>query len=194
LSYATAAQVLIALAASQDGAVHNGTSDDSIRRLLYVAAEACHRLDQAQADQEAALLYAAELRSLLELAVGLLDAQPLPMEGGTWDSYLLAHQARELLRAEPLTAGHALRDGLHATRVVARAATALVAAKQQGNPTQIQVCEQALQQALTSFSAASPTAPTSPLPPRTRVTDDSAPDQPTQATRVPTQRPHARGR
>jgi hypothetical protein len=31
-----------------------------------VAADACERFDQAQADREAALLYAAELRSLLD--------------------------------------------------------------------------------------------------------------------------------
>jgi hypothetical protein len=30
------------------------------------------------------------------------------MEGGTWDSYMLAHKAPTLLESEPLTAGHAL--------------------------------------------------------------------------------------
>jgi hypothetical protein len=73
LSYRTAAEVLLGLA-SQDGVVLNGTKDDPIRRLLYVGAEACQRIDQAQADREAALLYAAELRALLERAVGLPDA------------------------------------------------------------------------------------------------------------------------
>jgi len=194
LSYATAAEALLALAVSQDGVVHNGTKDDPIRRLLYVAVEACQRLDQAQADREAALHYAAELRSLLEMAVGLLEAQPLPVEGGTWDSYMLAHQAREVLRSEPLTAGQALRNELHATRVVARAATALAAAQQEGNSTRVQVCKQALQQALASLKAAPATAPTGPLPPGAKVTDDGAPDQPMQAIQVPTQRPHARDR
>jgi hypothetical protein len=191
LSYGAAAEALLALAVSQGGGLHNGGRDDPIRRLLYVGAEACQRVDQAQADREAALLYAAELRSLLEQAVGVLDAQPLPVEGGTWDSYLLAHQARELLRSEPLVAGRALRDELHATCVVARAATALAAAEQEGNPTRIQVCEQAFHQAVASLTAAPAAASTGPLPPGARVTDDAAPDQPTQAIPVATRRPHA---
>lgn len=43
-----------------------GALEDSVRRVLRVAADACERFDQAQADREAALLYAAELRSLLD--------------------------------------------------------------------------------------------------------------------------------
>jgi hypothetical protein len=192
LSYATAAEALFALAASQDGVLHTGVQDDPIRRLLYTAAEACHRLDQAQADQEAALLYAAEMRSLLEVAVGLLEAQPLPVEGGTWDGYLLAHQARELLRSEPLVAGKALRHELQAVRVVARTATALAAAQQEGSPKRIRACEQALQRAVASLGAAT-TVPTGSPPART--TADGAPDQPKQTPyRPPTQRFQAHGR
>ena len=150
MSYSTAAEVLLGLA-SQAGVVLDGSTDDPVRRLLYVAAEACQRIDQAQADREAALLYAAELRALLELAVGVLDAQPLPLEGGTWDSYLLAHKARVLLRSEPLTAGRALRDELHATRAVARAATALGAALHEGDPARTRLCQQAFDQAVASL-------------------------------------------
>jgi hypothetical protein len=165
LSYATAAEALLALAVSHDSVILNGAKDDPIRSLLHVAAEACHRLDDVQADREAALLYAAELRSLLELAVGHLEAQPLPVEGGTWDSYLLAHQARELLRSAPLTAGQRLRAELHATRVVARAATVLVAAQQEGNQTRIRVCKQALHQAVASLTTASGSTPRRPMQP-----------------------------
>jgi hypothetical protein len=189
LSYETAATALLALAVSQDGPLHNGERDDPIRRLLSVAAEACHRLDQAQAAEEAALLYAAELRSLLEQAVGLLEAQPLPVEGGTWDSYLLAHQARELLRSEPLVAGQALRDELHAVRVVARAATALAAAQQEGNPSQIRICEQALQQAVRHSGRRPPSQHGRLLPGRLTAQPDQAEQTP---GRVPTQRLHAR--
>ena len=123
MTYETAAEALLALAVSQDGPLHNGDRDDPIRRLLYLGAEACQRVDQAQADREAALHYAAELRSLLEQAVGILEAEPLPVEGGVWDGYVLAYQARELLRTAPLAAGRALRQERHATRLVARAAT-----------------------------------------------------------------------
>lgn len=153
MSYETAAEALLALAVSQDGPLHDGGRDDPIRRLLYLGAEACQRVDQANADREAALLYAAELRSLLEQAMGILDAQPLPAEGGTWGGYLLAHQARELLRATPQAAGQALREERYATRLVARAATALVAAQQEGDPARIRRCGKALHQAVASARA-----------------------------------------
>lgn len=162
MRYTTAAEALLALAVSQDGVVLDGGSDDPIRRLLHVAAEACQRVDQAQADREAALLYAAELRCLLEQAVSVLESQPLPAEGGTWNGYLLAHQARELLRSEPLTDGQALCEERHATRLVARAAIALVAAQQEGDPARIQACEQALRQAVISLQARRESAPASP--------------------------------
>jgi hypothetical protein len=174
LSYATAAEALLALAVSQDGVVLNGAKDDPIRELLFVAAEACRRLDQAQADREAALLYAAELRSLLEVAAGLLEAQPLPVEGGAWDSYMLAHRAQELLRPQPLTAGRALHDELQAARAVARAAATLAGAQQEGDPARIRACEQALQQAVASHQATYERAPTDPLPPGPMVTGDGS--------------------
>lgn len=83
LSYTPAAQVLLALAASPDGVVHPGAKDDPVRHILRVAAEACERVDQAQAGRETALLYAAEVRDLLDRVVVILDALPLPIEGGT---------------------------------------------------------------------------------------------------------------
>ena len=160
--YATAAQVLLALAVNPDGIGQTAALEESVRRVLRVAADACEGFDQAQTDREAALLYAAELRSLLDQATASLEAQPLPMEGGTWDSYMLAHKARTLLESEPLTAGHALRGELHATRAVARAATALVAARQEGSRDRIRVCEEALQQAVARLKAAPNSAPIGP--------------------------------
>jgi hypothetical protein len=162
LSYTTAAQVLLGLAVSPERIIHSGAKDDPIRHVFREAAEACERVDQARADREAALLYAAELQSLLGQAVDILDAQPLPLEGGTWDSYMLGHRARRALKQEPLTAGHALRGELHATRVVARAATALVAARQEGSPARVRVCEEAVQQAVAALKAAPNRAPIGP--------------------------------
>jgi len=146
LSYSTAARVLLALALDPEPTLHIGAPDNPMRRIFRVAAEACERIDQEQADREAALLYVAELRSLLDQASDLLEAQPLPMEGGTWDSHTLARKAHLLLKADPLTTGHALRDELQVTRLVARAATALIAARQVGDPDRIRACEQTLQQ------------------------------------------------
>ena len=193
MSYQTAAEALLALAVSQDGALHDGGRDDPIRRLLYLGAEACQRVDQAQTDREAALLYAAELRCLLEQAVDVLDAQPLPAEGGTWDGYVLAHQARELLRAAPQAARKALREERHANRLVARAATALVAAQQEGDPARIRLCEQALHRVVASAQAELEGAPAGP-PSGGAATGDGAPDQPTRTTWAPTQQPRARDR
>jgi hypothetical protein len=179
LTYETAAEALLALAVSRDSGLHIGR-DDPIRRLLYLGAEACQRVDQAHADREAALLYAAELCSLLEQAVAVLDAQPLPVDGGTWDGYLLVHQARELLRAAPPTAGQGVREELRAARLVARAATALVAAQQEGDAARVRACEQALRHAVASVQAVHERAAAGPLPPGATVADGGA-VAPTQA-------------
>jgi hypothetical protein len=173
LSYTTAAHVLIQLAASPDGVVHSGAADDPIRRILRIAAEACELVEQARADREAALLYAAELRSLLDETLGLLDALPLPMEGGTWDGYMLAGQARRLLLEEPTTTGRALRDELQSGRIVARAAAALVAAHQEGDAARIRMCDQALYRAVVGHKAATNSEPIGSLPPR--LTDGPGP-------------------
>lgn len=174
LSYTTAAHVLIQLAASPDGVVHSGAADDPVRRVLRIAAEACELVEQARADREAALLYATELRSLLNHVSGLLDAQPLPMEGGTWDGYMLAQRARHLLQDEPTTAGHALRDELHSARIVARAAAALVAARQEGDAARTRMCEQVLYRAIVGHKAAPASEPIGPSPPR--LTDIRGPE------------------
>jgi hypothetical protein len=166
LSYTTAAHVLVQLAASPDGVVHSGAADDPIRRILRIAAEACERVEETQVDREAALLYAAELRSLLDQASGLLEAQPLPMEGGSWDGYTLAQQARQLLQDEPFTAGHVLRDELHSARIVVRAAAALVTAHREGDAARIRMCERVLSRTVTDHKAASNSAAGGALPPR----------------------------
>jgi hypothetical protein len=164
LSYSTAAQALFALALDSEPIIHIGAPDNPMRRIFRMAAEACQRIHQEQADLEAALLYVAELRALLDQASDLLEAHPLPIEGGTWDSHTLARKAHLLLEADPLTAGHALRDEVQATRLVARAATALVAARQEGSPERIPVCEEALQQAVAALKAAPNSAPIGPAP------------------------------
>lgn len=174
MSYTTAAHVLIQLAASPDGVVHSGAPDDPVRRVLRMAAEACELVEQARADREAALLYAAELQSLLAQVSGQLDAQPLPMEGGTWDGYMRAEQARRLLQDEPTTAGHALRAELHSARIVARAAAALVAARQEDDAARTRMCEQVLYRAVAGCKAAANSEPIGPLPPH--LTDSRGPE------------------
>lgn len=67
-----------------------------------------------------------------------------------------------MLRSEPLTDGQALCEERQATRLVARAAMALVAARQEGDPARIQACEQTLHQAVMSLQARRKSAPASP--------------------------------
>ena len=164
--YAAAAQVLRALAANPDAIGPSSAPDAPMRHVLRMAAEACEQVEQAHADRESALLYAAELQAVLAQASDLLEEQPLPLEGGTWDGYMLAQQARRLVHEEPLTAGHALRDELHSARMVARATTALVAARRDGDAARIRACEQALQEAVRSHKAAPNSAPVGPAPSR----------------------------
>jgi hypothetical protein len=46
-------------------------------------------------------MYAAQLRSLLHRVTEVLDAQPAPAEGGTWEAYTLAEEVRRALAVEP---------------------------------------------------------------------------------------------
>jgi hypothetical protein len=80
------------------------------------------------------------------------------MEGGSWDGYTLAQQARQLLQDEPFTAGHVLRDELHSARIVVRAAAALVTAHREGDAARIRMCEQVLSRTVTDHKAASNSA------------------------------------
>ena len=138
--YALTAEVLRMLAGSTKRVVHSGAEGDPIRHVLCTAAEACERVDQAEGERQEALLYAAELWCLLDQAASVLDAQPLPADGGDWAIWTLAHHARVALQAEPHLAGQALLDELRAARVAVSAAITLAAAHQQGDDEQLRQC------------------------------------------------------
>jgi hypothetical protein len=105
--YAAAAEVLLALAVDPEEVVQSGALDGPVRQVLRIAAEGCEKVERAQADRDAALLYAAELQTLLTRAADILEALPLPLEGGTWEGYMLAQQARRLMQSHKAASNNA---------------------------------------------------------------------------------------
>jgi hypothetical protein len=75
-THANAAEVLQMLAASQEPELLSTLTDEAIRFILKLAAEACENLDAAQQERDSAVVYASELRSLLDRVAILLDSQP----------------------------------------------------------------------------------------------------------------------
>jgi hypothetical protein len=77
-AHANAAEVLQMLAASQEPELLSTLTDEAIRFILKLAAEACENLDAARQERDSAVVYASELRSLLDRVAILLDSQPSP--------------------------------------------------------------------------------------------------------------------
>jgi hypothetical protein len=91
------------LAASPQPELFDTLTDEGIRLVLKVAAEACENVENVEQERDQAVMYAAELRSLLDRVAVVLDAQPPPTEGGTWQMYTAAEEVR-LARAVELPA------------------------------------------------------------------------------------------
>src|SRR5215211_6955030 len=92
--HANTAEVLRMLAASPQPELFSTLTDEGIRLVLKLAAEACEHLDEAEQERDLAAMHAAELRSLLDRVAVVLDAQPSPAEGGAWELYTLAEEIR----------------------------------------------------------------------------------------------------
>ena len=92
--HANTAEVLRMLAASPQQELLSSLTDEGVRFVLKLAAEACEHLDEAEQERDQAAMHAAELRSLLDRVAIILDAQPSPAEGGTWEAYTLAEEVR----------------------------------------------------------------------------------------------------
>jgi hypothetical protein len=103
---ANTAAVLRMLAASPQPELLSGLTDEGIKLVLKQAAEACERLDEVEQERDLAAIHAAELRSLLDRVIVVLDTQPSPAEGGTWEAYILAEDVHRALAVEPPSAGH----------------------------------------------------------------------------------------
>jgi hypothetical protein len=69
-------------------------TDDGIRLVLKLSAEACEHLDEAEQERDVFAMHATEMRSLLDRVAVVLDGQPSPAEGGAWEVYTVAEEIR----------------------------------------------------------------------------------------------------
>jgi hypothetical protein len=151
--HANTAEVLRMLAASPQVELFSSLTDDAIRFVLKLAAEACERFDEAEQERDLAAMHAAEWRSLLDRVAIVLDAQPSPAEGGTWEAYTLAEEVRRARAVEPPAAGHRLRQERLAARRCIRTATALVVALRQRDMARVRACIEVFDQAHQAYEA-----------------------------------------
>jgi hypothetical protein len=146
-SHANAAEVLQMLAASRKPELLSTLTDEAIRFILKLAAEACENLDAAREERDSAIVYASELRSLLDRVATLLDSQPSPVEGGRWELYSLAEEVRRARAAEQPGAWLRLQDERWAARRCIRAATAVVVAVRERDTARLRACIEVFEQA-----------------------------------------------
>lgn len=151
---ANTAAVLRMLAASPQPELLSSLTDEGIKLVLKLAAEACERLDEAEQERDLATLHAAELRSLLDRVGIVLDTQPSPTEGGTWEAYTLAEDVRRALAVEGPAAEHDLQQQRRAARRCIRAATALVVALRERDTARVRACIEVLEEANQAYEAA----------------------------------------
>jgi hypothetical protein len=153
--YVNTAEVLRMLAASPQPELLDSLTDEGIRLVLKLAAEACEHLDEAEQERDSAAEYAVELRSLLDRVAVVLDAQPPPAEGGTWEAYAVAEEVRLSRAVEPSAAGHRLQQERWAARRCVGAATALVLALRDHDTARVRGCVEVVEAANEAYEKAS---------------------------------------
>jgi hypothetical protein len=151
--HANAAEVLRMLAASPKPELLDSLTDEGIRFVLKLAAEACEHHDEAEQERDLAAMHVAELRSLLDRVAVVLDAQPSPAEGGTWEAYALAEEVRLARAVEPPVAGQHLQHERQAARRCVQAATALVVALREREPARVRACIEVFEEANQAYEA-----------------------------------------
>ena len=73
-----------------------------LRSVFRTGAEACERLDRTNQQLSQALMRVAELEALLARVVEVLEASPLPVDGGSWAILELAQEVQLALgQSEP---------------------------------------------------------------------------------------------
>ena len=141
------------LAASPQPELLGSLTDEGVRLVLKLAAEACEHLDEAEQERDLAAMHAAELRSLLARVAVVLDAHPSPAEGGTWETYALAEEVRLAQAVEPPAAGHRFRQERRAARRCVQAATALVVALHEHDMARVRACIEVFEEATRAYEA-----------------------------------------
>jgi hypothetical protein len=150
---ANIAAVLRMLAVSPQLELLGSLTDEGIKLVLKLAAEACERLDEAEQERDQAAMHAAELRSLLDRVAVVLETQPSPAEGGIWEAYTLAEDVRRALAVEPPPAGHRLQQQRRATRRCISAAMALVVALRERDTARVRACIEVFEEATRAYEA-----------------------------------------
>jgi hypothetical protein len=151
--HANTAEVLRMLAGSPQPELFNALTDDAVRLVLKLAAEACENVDDVEQERDQAVMYAAELRSLLDRVAGFIDALPSPAEGGTWETYTLAEEVRLARAVELPAAGRRLVQELWAAQRCVRAATALVVALRERDMARVRACIEVFEEASQAYEA-----------------------------------------
>jgi hypothetical protein len=151
--HANTAEVLRMLAASLQSELFSSLTDDGIRLVLKLSAEACEHLDEAEQERDVFAMHATEMRSLLDRVAVVLDGQPSPAEGGAWEVYTVAEEIRRARAVEPPTGGHRLQKERFAARHCIRAATALVVALREHDPARVHKCMAAFEEARREYEA-----------------------------------------
>ncbi len=150
---ANAAEILRMLAASPQPELLSSLTDEGIRLVLKLAAGACENLDEVGKERDRAAMYAANLRSLLDRVAVVLEAQPSPAEGGSWETYTLAEEIRLARGVEPSAGGHRLQRERWAARHCIRAATALVVALRERDMARVRACIEVFEDANQAYEA-----------------------------------------
>jgi hypothetical protein len=70
-----------------------------LRSVFRTGAEACERLDEANQQLSQALMRVTELEALLTRVLEVLEASPLPVDGGSWAVLELAQEVQRALGA-----------------------------------------------------------------------------------------------
>jgi hypothetical protein len=70
-----------------------------LRSIFRTGAEACERLDETNQHLSQALMRVTELEALLARVVEVLEASPLPVDGGSWAVLELAQEVQRALGA-----------------------------------------------------------------------------------------------
>jgi hypothetical protein len=151
--HANTAEVLRMLAASPQPELFSSLTDEGVRLVLKLAAEACEHLDDVEQQRDLAAMHATEWRSLLDRVAVVLEAQPSPAEGGTWEVYTLAEEVRVARAAEPPAAGNRVQQERWAARRCIRAATALVVALREHDTARVRACIEVFEQANQAYEA-----------------------------------------
>lgn len=98
--FVTTARVL-RLLVSGDSNPRDGNIE-VLRSVFRTGAEACERLDETNRQLSQALMRVTELEALLARVVEVLEASPLPVDGGSWAVLELAQEVQRALgQSEP---------------------------------------------------------------------------------------------